>query len=186
MSKLFRIQKSFSARLSLWVTLAVAVVLIFTAIVTNIFVLIAVETAVKNHVGEIGFFLHAPREEMYRITRMLLETNPAIVGSAIAFEPNYYSEQGRWFSPYSYSDGTTIFLFTDGLTEAENTYHAQFNLSRVKEVATEALACQEHEPKQIIQRMSEAVHQFVGDAQQSDDLTMFAIQYIKHYDVGLT
>ena len=134
MSKLFHIQKSFSARLSLWVTLAVAAVLVATAIVTNILVrdgilreeklrasstldnveqridgvLIAVETAVKNHVGEIGFFLHAPYEEMYRITRMLLETNPAIVGSAIAFEPNYFAEHGRWFSPYSYRDGDTI------------------------------------------------------------------------------
>ena len=134
MMKFFRIQKSFSARLSLWVTLAVAIVLIVTAIVTNVMVrdgilreeklraggtldnveqridgvLIAVETAVKNHVGEIGFFLHAPRDEMYRITRMLLETNPNIVGSAIAFEPDYFPEQGRWFSPYSWRDGDTI------------------------------------------------------------------------------
>jgi len=134
MQKSFYTQNSFSARLSLWVTLAVAVVLIVTAIVTTIFVragilreeklragstldnveqriggvLIAVETAVKNHVGEIGFYLHAPREEMYRITRMMLETNPAIVGTAIAFEPDYYPEQGRWFSPYSWRDGDTI------------------------------------------------------------------------------
>ena len=134
MLKFFRVQKSFSARISLWVTLAVAVVLIVTAFVANVLVregilreeklragstldnveqridgvLIAVETAVKNHVGEIGFFLHAPREEMYRITRMLLETNPAIVGSAIAFEPDYFPEQGRWFSPYSWRDGDTI------------------------------------------------------------------------------
>ena len=27
--------------------------------------------------------------------------------------------------------------------------------------------------------MTEAVHEFVGDAEQSDDLTMMAIQYIK-------
>ena len=134
MMRIFRIQRSFANRLSLWVTLAVAIVLIVTAIVTNIMVrdgilreeklragstldnveqridgvLIAVETAVKNHVGEIGFFLHAPREEMYRITRMLLETNPNIVGSAIAFEPDYFPEQGRWFSPYSWRNGDTI------------------------------------------------------------------------------
>ena len=134
MLRFFRAQKSFSARISLWVTLAVAVVLIATAIIANMLVhegilreeklragstldnveqridgvLIAVETAVKNHVGEIGFFLHAPHQEMYRITRMLLETNPAIAGSAIAFEPDYFPEQGRWFSPYSWRDGDTI------------------------------------------------------------------------------
>ena len=75
--------------------------------------------------------------------------------------------------------GTTIFLFTDGLTEAENAGHAQFRMERVEETARQALAAQEQVPKQIIQRMGDAVHQFVGDAEQSDDLTMLAIQYIK-------
>ena len=75
--------------------------------------------------------------------------------------------------------GTTIFLFTDGLTEAENAGHAQFRMERVKETARQALAVHEQVPKQIIQRMGDAVHQFVGDAEQSDDLTMLAIQYIK-------
>jgi sigma-B regulation protein RsbU (phosphoserine phosphatase) len=75
--------------------------------------------------------------------------------------------------------GTTIFLFTDGLTEAENAGHAQFRMERVEETARQALAAQEQVPKQIIQWMGDAVHQFVGDAEQSDDLTMLAIQYIK-------
>ena len=75
--------------------------------------------------------------------------------------------------------GTTIFLFTDGLTEAENMEHQQFSMDRVKEVARQVLAAQEQVPRQIIQRMSDAVHQFVGNAEQSDDLTMLAIQYIK-------
>ena len=75
--------------------------------------------------------------------------------------------------------GTTIFLFTDGLTEAENMEHQQFSMDRVKEVARQVLAAQEQVPRQIIQRMSDAVHQFVGSAEQSDDLTMLAIQYIK-------
>jgi sigma-B regulation protein RsbU (phosphoserine phosphatase) len=70
-------------------------------------VFIAVETAVKNHANEIRQNLNAPHEEMYRITREMLETNPMIVGSAIAFEPNYYPDQGRWFSPYSYRDVTS-------------------------------------------------------------------------------
>ena len=74
---------------------------------------------------------------------------------------------------------TTIFLFTDGLTEAENVSHAQFGMERVEETARQALAAQEQVPKQIIRRMGDAVHQFVGEAEQSDDLTMLAIQYIK-------
>ena len=75
--------------------------------------------------------------------------------------------------------GTTIFLYTDGLTEAMNANKEQFYMKRVNAVADEALAQQQHEPRQIIERMSDAVHEFVGDAEQSDDLTMMAIQYIK-------
>jgi sigma-B regulation protein RsbU (phosphoserine phosphatase) len=40
------------------------------------------------------------------------------------------------------------------------------------------LIAQEQEPRQIIARMADAVHAFVGDADQSDDLTMMAIQRI--------
>ncbi len=75
--------------------------------------------------------------------------------------------------------GTTIFLFTDGLTEAMDKDKAQFQMERVNEVASRALAQGQHEPRQLIDRMTEAVHQFVGDAEQSDDLTMMAIQYIR-------
>jgi sigma-B regulation protein RsbU (phosphoserine phosphatase) len=46
-------------------------------------------------------------------------------------------------------------------------------------VAFKALAQQQQEPRQFISQMTQAVHQFVGDAEQSDDMTMMAIQYIK-------
>ena len=75
--------------------------------------------------------------------------------------------------------GTTIFLFTDGLTEAENASHEQFMMQRVNDVATQALSEQKQDPKQLINLLTDAVHQFVGDAEQSDDLTMMAIQYTK-------
>ena len=75
--------------------------------------------------------------------------------------------------------GTTIFLYTDGLTEAEDANHAQFRMERVNDVANKALEKGLQEPKQLIGLMTDAVHQFVGDAEQSDDLTMMAVQYIK-------
>ena len=80
------------------------------------------------------------------------------------------------------SAGTTIFLFTDGLPEAEDATHAQFRQERVDEVAAQALSQQRQTPRQLIDLMSEAVSQFVGGAEQSDDLTMMAIQYIKGQD----
>ena len=67
---------------------------------------------------------------------------------------------------------TTIFLYTDGLNEAENTDHQQFGLDRVVNMAKKA----GHNPQELITAMSSAVQEFVGDAEQSDDLTMFAIQ----------
>ena len=99
--------RSFAARLSLWVILIAAVILITTALVTNWFVrdgilreeqlratsalenaeehinkvFIAVETAVKNHTNEIKKNVNAPHEEMYRITREMLEMNPMIVNN---------------------------------------------------------------------------------------------------------
>ena len=72
---------------------------------------------------------------------------------------------------------TTIFLFTDGLNEAEDAGHAQFGDMRIWSVAKKLLAEQRHQPQTFIDEMTNAVHQFVGDAEQSDDLTMLAIQY---------
>lgn len=119
---------SFASRLSLCVILTVAIILLGAAVVANQFVrdgilreeslratnaldnaeerietvFVTVETAVKNRTDEIKKNLNTPHEELYRITREIVETNPEIVGSAIAFEPNYYPEEGHFFSPYSY------------------------------------------------------------------------------------
>ena len=77
----------------------------------------------------------------------------------------------------SIDPGTTIFLFTDGLNEAENMEHAQFGDMRIWNTAKAVLAEGKHQPQSIIQTMTDKVHQFVGHAEQSDDLTMLAIQY---------
>ena len=99
---------------------------------------------------------------------------PCDANIPVGFMPNwkYTLQEAQIFT------GTTIFLFTDGLTEAMNAKYEQFQMERVNDVAFKALSEQQQEPRQIISRMTEAVHQFVGDAEQSDDLTMMAIQYI--------
>ncbi len=71
--------------------------------------------------------------------------------------------------------GCGIFLYTDGLTEAENIEHNLFGQERLLETATNA----SRTPKELIGTMTEAAHQFVGEAEQSDDLTMLSIQYTK-------
>ena len=72
---------------------------------------------------------------------------------------------------------TTIFLYTDGLNEAENVYHDQLGDQRVIDLATNLSKQGISQPINLIQAMTETVHSFVGTAEQSDDLTMLAIQY---------
>ncbi|MBO7045022.1 MAG: SpoIIE family protein phosphatase [Prevotella sp.] len=93
----------------------------------------------------------------------------------VGFMPQWdYSLQEAQIFP-----GTTIFLFTDGLNEAMDADNAQFQIERINDVAARALANQQQEPRQLIEQMTNAVHRFVGDAEQSDDLTMMGIQYIR-------
>lgn len=72
---------------------------------------------------------------------------------------------------------TTIFLYTDGLNEAEDCNHKLFGDNRVWNIARQALADGAHQPEQLINRMNQAIHTYVGSAEQSDDLTMLGIQY---------
>ena len=71
---------------------------------------------------------------------------------------------------------TTIFLYTDGLTEAENVMHGQFGEDRMLEAMKQM---DSHMPQAMIEQMTATVHAFVDEAEQSDDLTMLAIQYTK-------
>ena len=71
--------------------------------------------------------------------------------------------------------GDTLFLYTDGLTEAENSVHEQFGEERMEEKLKES---GEQSPRELIASMQQAVAEFVGGAEQSDDLTMFAIRLL--------
>jgi sigma-B regulation protein RsbU (phosphoserine phosphatase) len=68
--------------------------------------------------------------------------------------------------------GKTLFLYTDGLTEAENGSRELFGMQRI----TDVIAAFNGTPKEQIETMAAAVHQFVGDTEQSDDLTMLAFR----------
>ena len=72
--------------------------------------------------------------------------------------------------------GNILFLYTDGLTEAMNLQHKQFGIHRVEEVLSR-ISEKMIPTEKIIETMSTEVGNFVGDAEQSDDLTMLAIRY---------
>ena len=71
---------------------------------------------------------------------------------------------------------STIFLYTDGLTEAKRGPKQMFGLQRTEDVLSKC-AQQQLMPQQILETVSEEVHRFIGNAEQSDDLTMLAIHY---------
>ena len=74
-------------------------------------------------------------------------------------------------------EGDTLFLYTDGLTEAENSAHEQFGEQRMMEAVSaqqSAVSCQD-----LVEAVTQRVKSFVGEAEQSDDLTLFAIKWIE-------
>ena len=70
-----------------------------------------------------------------------------------------------------------LFLFTDGLTEAENIAHEQFGEERVEVVLHGRKSAEAH-----LACIRKAVAEYVGDAPQSDDLTLLFIHYLGHPD----
>jgi len=70
--------------------------------------------------------------------------------------------------------GTSIFLYTDGVTEAENPEHALFGMDRLLETARQTGAAA---PDTFLQAMKTSVHAFTRGAEQSDDMTMLVIRY---------
>ena len=72
--------------------------------------------------------------------------------------------------------GDTLFLYTDGLTEAENSTQELFGEERMMEkLKAKSEGTKDKSPRELIETMQRAVADFVGEAEQSDDLTMFAI-----------
>ena len=104
---------------------------------------------------------------------------PYVNGALLPCNPNLpvgampdmtFTEQETMIAPDS-----TLFLYTDGLTEAENATYELFGMQRITNVITDFNGS----PQELIETMTDAVHQFVGDTEQSDDLTMLAIKF-KH------
>ena len=87
---------------------------------------------------------------------------------------------------YRYSDsylneGGMLFLYTDGLTEAENPDKELFGEEKMLEILDWTSS-----PEENIRKMTEAVAEHAGEARQSDDLTMLAIRFNGNLHKSLT
>ena len=70
--------------------------------------------------------------------------------------------------------GSKLFLYTDGVVEANNAGNEQFGTVRM----TEALRSAENgTPKEILKAVDDAIKGFVNDVPQFDDITMLCLEY---------
>ena len=70
--------------------------------------------------------------------------------------------------------GDTVFLYTDGVTEAMNAENEEFGLERM----VDALNLELDVPvAKLVDNVRGAVGAFVGDAPQADDITMMVLRY---------
>ena len=72
---------------------------------------------------------------------------------------------------------TTIFLYTDGLSEAQDKDHNLYGRERIIEMISGLSAKEDQLPQRLTELTLESVQAFVGEAEQSDDLTILAIKY---------
>ena len=84
--------------------------------------------------------------------------------------------EGMDFQPQKtkISSGDGIFLYTDGLTEAENIRKELYGEEKVRKDLSEMV---ETPAADIVARLVEAVRNHAGEEPQSDDLTMLFIRY---------
>ena len=70
--------------------------------------------------------------------------------------------------------GDTLFVYTDGVAEAANADEVLFGTDRLLEALNRA---PDAAPEAAIENVNEALRGFVGDAEQSDDITMLCLRY---------
>lgn len=111
---------------------------------------------------------------------------PLLIGNELTFLPVDTNIPVGFLAEWQYTSQqimlppqTSIFLYTDGLTEARNAEKEMFGKQRMNDVIRKAIEEGKTAPEQTIRMMAEAKNRFVNGNEQSDDLTMLAIRYNK-------
>ena len=81
---------------------------------------------VKDHLDDPDF--------MYRVCENTMACNPQIMGVAVAFEPFYYPQKGRWFAPYvSFAPDGTLVSYQCGTEEYDYFQEDWYSLPKTRE-----------------------------------------------------
>lgn len=78
----------------------------------------------------------------------------------------------------SFSDGDTIFLYTDGVTEAFNVEDVLFSNERLYS-SLNNIDFEDLDAKIVIKKVKDSLEEFTKGKEQSDDITMLALKYFK-------
>jgi sigma-B regulation protein RsbU (phosphoserine phosphatase) len=70
--------------------------------------------------------------------------------------------------------GDTLFLYTDGISEAQNARNEEFGEERLDEKLT---SLKQATARDVVNEVVDAVHLFVEDTPQSDDITCIALRF---------
>lgn len=89
--------------------------------------------------------------------------------------------EGVKFKEYEleFSEGDTLFVYTDGVPEAINNEEEQFGLDRTLKILNEG---KDAPMERILPRIRRGIADFVGDAEQFDDITMLGFKYFGKRD----
>jgi sigma-B regulation protein RsbU (phosphoserine phosphatase) len=72
------------------------------------------------------------------------------------------------------SDGDTLMIYTDGITEAMDAKHRFFSEGRLTRLLTDL---DDQSPEPLVQAVLNAVHSFQVGVPPADDLTLLSLQY---------
>ena len=72
-----------------------------------------------------------------------------------------------------FEKGDMLFLYTDGLSEAKNTEKKSMGRSRVFQLVQTYSG---DTARQLVEHMNAEAHQYAGEAEQSDDITMLVLK----------
>ena len=77
---------------------------------------------------------------------------------------------------YQLEGGDTVYVYTDGFPEAMNGRNEQFEMNRMIDALNEI---PDGSPEELENKMHERVAEFVGEAEQFDDMTMLCVKFLK-------
>lgn len=95
---------------------------------------------------------------------------PRTGGMAVGVMPDLaYTERSVVLAP-----GDTLFLYTDGISEAMDSNGREFSVQRIIDALSDA---HRQSIEVMLTTVTDAVHRFVGGAPQSDDVTCLVMRY---------